>query len=481
MRTAPLTLNAEAFLLTSEVLDAQRRNAFLRSARFPMVYRIRDEPRADALENALRLIASRHSAFRSEIVPSERYSPDQRRSQLAMFKRTSLFVSGMYYLRISPDNDVLIRRREAIDEADLDTVIEQEMTAQCDPLSGRLSGVIVPLKRSGAVVIVVASHLNVDGWSARQFSQELVRIYNTYVGHPRPPLPVVDADIAGFAGRQLERLWSGGFQEEARFWADQWGALDGAVIARQQLPFASRGHMSTVRRYSAARVETTLSTETTIRIGSTLATFRLTTYAFFRAAFYITLYVLTNKQRIAVWTNFANRQDPTLERTIAWCANSHLIATELRPNLSCSEFCRSVGKQIQGAQGYEALPMVGLWHLIGADLNRGDCRIFFDMVSAKPSRRETSAISGQLVSRRVDISDLDVRVRDTGGPYVFQANFDPGRFEADGVRSTLEVMAVVADYMASHPRASVAAAADLGAQRAQHSRVECGITSAMHL
>lgn len=440
----------EAALLSREI--ASRTGRFPVGAHFPVAFRLHGVVAEGVIEDALDVVIRRHGALHSALVPTSRYSAEERLVQLRCFERTGLFIPGLYEMVLDPRAHVPVRRREgplmgSVSETDLWTLIRAEAAeAPSASVPPMLRATLVNVDNQSSLLVVVLTHLVVDGWSVGIFRREFASAYRDRIAGTLSAPQERPMQYPDFAMSQYRRWTENGFVREEQYWNDVYTNAAGTLIHRGELPFstATPGETRHVTSQPA-----TLPTEMCFAIRELVTRLRLTPYTLFRTAMALALHHYTTKRQIAFWANFANRAGAQHARMIGPCATRHLITTELNEGWSCAEFCRHVAQKLANASAHQTLPLAAWALRMGRRMPRSDTNITFDYLSRAPNSLADSTIEPLMAAGGLPWVDFDVRVTEEHHGYRISVSYDGARYQAEGVRrflqSMLTVLAVIAE------------------------------------
>jgi len=429
----PASLNQEMRLLFDEVDAGQR---IFRSPHFPITFRIRGLVDRALLERAFNDVIQRHENLRTSFVRTPRYSARDRAMQLAFFRRSNLFIPGLYYQALDVHAYAHIREWEidSADDATLARVVEDEVTeASSGDAPHKPRALLVRTDPDMHLLIVVMSHLLADGWSVQIFQRELIALYTAHVRGQANPLQPVRAQYREFAIAQHRAVVSGELDREASFWLRQWNEIGDANIAHHDVPFG-RGVAAPPLVKMHKRV---IGPAESAAIADVTRRLRTTPYMVFRTAIAIVLHCLTGKRRVAFWANFANRR-ASYENTFGWCANTHLVVTAVTPDSLWTSLCRHVAEVTLECQAHEALPLAALWRYTGRNLAAdANTRINFDFWPVTRRTVTPLALEPILVPGGRRWMDLDLRLRHDDCGFALIATYNSSRYADEGVADML--------------------------------------------
>ena len=452
----PASLNQEGLLLSEEASGTRAR---FRAPHFPVACRILGRVDRRALELALGDIAQRHDSLRTSFKRTDWYSPRDRAMQLTLYRRTALWVPGLFQQHVDDATAIPLTERylDCYDELAIGRAVDDEIDEAflCDN-PHRPRAVLVHAEPDVCVLVLVVSHVLTDGWSAQILQRELMTLYTARLRDEDGPLALPSAQSYGeFAMAQYAQIVSGELADAERYWLREWTELEDSVVRRRDLPFARRRPAPPAMR---RRVHT-LAGDGSSALVELARRLRTTPYALARTAFIIVLHTYTGKRRIALWANFANR-DTVAEGLVGHCSNTHLVAVLVDPAGSCAALARRVTAALLDAQAHQALPVAALWRHTGRNLAaQCDSRINFDYVrelTAGGDAFQPAAVAG---GRRW--MDLDVRLRQGAAGFALQATNNSNRYVDEGVADLLASVQSVLSYWHGCDTATVGSCAAL--------------------
>src|SRR5258706_11725821 len=454
-----LAFNQEWFLM----VGGARRHAGLPPplGEFPLVFRLRGRWDRSLLDQALQTLAARHSVFRTVYKATDWYAPMHREMLLRLFMRHGVFIPGIYVRRILSSTEIVIVERDA-GSASVDDLVAVAMTEPLDPWRPPVRAVVFHMDADTRVLVLVTSHLVCDGWSIRLVVRDFLKIYQAVLTGDTVDLPGIAVDFDEFADSQHRAYSSAAFAADEAFWRRQWTELNGAAIRHAEIPFSRRstGPEPEVMASGGGWVTPSAS----LALGQAARSLRLTPYILFRTAMTLALSATLGRQRVTSWANFANRR-PGLEHLVGWCSNTHIVTIDVPETGTVATVCQQVATAIREAQGHEAMPLASLWQRIGANLDRHDTRVNFDMWPVRRSGMvrppgPVDAVSSSFLPRM----DLDVRLLDDGERFGLRCVYNRSRYEAAGVATLVSTIAAIAGRIAENasetPSACIRAAAD---------------------
>jgi hypothetical protein len=432
----PVSLVQEARLLAEEAASYGARRPG--PMEFPIAIRISGSLDKPALLSALNAVVRRHQALRTTYAAARRYSAADRRLMLSLFLRNGVFVPGFF-----------VQRVKASDEPAVSFTVDRDRQLS---LSGRMTGFavaaarvpldwtrtafrasVVSLESDAHLVVLVVSHLTLDGWSAGIIRREIIETYNGRLEGRLPiTLPPATGHAVDFARFEQEGFRQRRLDQAAAYWNRCWSTMGAALLDRAQLPCAT----------SAAGVEPRIATRTlqlegvdSARVNAACARLHVTAYVFVRAVFALLLHGYTGRAGIAIWSNFANRAAAGALSWVANCATHHLIPTSVGDG-TVADYCRYHQAELRKAQRHEGLTLPALPLFAGRRYHPGNVRVVFD-TWPEPMERSAAGASELPVPEGRPWIDLDIRLRISRQSLALQATFNVARHSPEGVEILL--------------------------------------------
>ena len=359
-----------------------------------------------ALQWALDAIIRRHDTLRASFWADNSVSDKERSMRLENYGRSGYFESGLYTQTIL--GEAIANWRE-LDFSDLESekkramvrrIFAEEVTRPFDysqpPL---IRAALIKLGAANHVFIVVVHHLVSDRWSLRILKKELMLIYQQCVGSRSGPLPPPRIQFPEFAQWQQDAARGDYFNRSVAHWLEQWSLFGGDLIKHGELPFARKPSQKRafLRKVANIRIESDLAK----RIRSFVTESRVTPYALFLAAYLTTLRDLTKREKVALWSHFANRVRSGTEGMIGWPVNTHLIGFDLSTGLQQRSLLEKVQETLLASIVHQELPLTVLWRKISKYPRQPDARVLLDLKVAD----ETTSIASN-DSRLPNIHDI---------------------------------------------------------------------------
>jgi hypothetical protein len=431
-RLHAVSLSQEHLLTFDETVAGMTR---VSRTQYAVSCRCRDDLDVPALRRALNAVVERHEALRMTFHKQGGDGAPDRGMHLALMARTGLFMPGLYGYRVEPSRDVPFVERDCREHGQPvseDAIWEQVAREAADPLPLEAGPCLrAVLVRGGPwpVLVLVLSHLTVDGWSVGILVEELNVLYCAYRRGIDADLPSPDLQFPDFIRWQRYHLLNGGFQEHEDHWCRTAAALSLDSLQPSRIPFFSPPKVTPERKVGTA--QPVLSHEEEHAVREFVRALRLTPYVVFRAAFSILWSHYTGTTDTTLWANFINRDVPGSTSMIGWCSTTHPVPLAIDRHARVHDVCQQLSDVMRTARSYEALPLPAIFRRLGRNPFLGSTRINFDLW---PEIRvsEPRPIEALFAPQGLPTTELDVRLRNVRGETALIALYNANNYaEAD--------------------------------------------------
>lgn len=444
-KVGPVTYGQERRLLFEEIMHGAGHSL---TTHFPVVFRFIEAPDQQALQTALSQLCDRHDALRTVFVPSAARSG--RHLFVNMFARTSLFVPGSYEQHVvAVARPILTMTRLPSDG--LASAVREELQRGLDYTHAPLFRAVLGRDDKGdSYLILIVSHLIVDGLGVRLLGSELNRLYASLVAGRECPVVADHLTPIEFAKLEHRRSREPCALELARYWQTHWGLDGSGCVRHSEIPFATSRE-----RASEAACRVTECPPAMIRhLRTIVRRDAVTEYAVFRMVMVMLFHRYTKRNRMGLWANFANRRQPGAAGMVGWCHTSHLIATQIESATTVTDLLRQTARVLAEGQYHEWLPLQAASHLVGCNIEKWHTRLgvhYWHLGEGGPN---------VLLERvRVDVpirgNDLSIRLRRQGHTADVVINYDASRYDPSGLDQLVADTVAAFEVVASRPHTSV--------------------------
>jgi amino acid adenylation domain-containing protein len=370
----PISLNQEQRLLRRWLATVHNHPVF--AFQLTPTVRLRGPIDAATLERALNEIVRRHEALRTGFVSTRRIlsSKPIARLLLRLFRtrvvqrrlgraaargglkptlfRQQIVASAHVPMRVL-DLSRLDPGAQAAAMRDLPE-LQTPLDLATPPL---LRAVLVRFAADDHVLVLVVSHLVFDGFSEGVLRRELATLYDAFTRGLASPLPEPGLHYADFAAWERKRFTGARLEQYLAFWQR---------VLPDFSPLTSPLAVDELwchRRAATPRFRA--RTESLVIDGALYATLAqlcprqdVTWFMLILAALSVLLHHASSRERVCVWTPFANRLRPETQEAIGWFAQMHLLGVACDGDPTFVDLLQRVRELVLGAIAHQDMPLV---------------------------------------------------------------------------------------------------------------------------
>lgn len=309
------------------------------------------------LRRALTGLIARHEVLRTRIV-DEAGTPAQLVDAPSEARLTVVDLSP------GPDLD---RRRSLLLEA-----AERPFDLATDP---PLSSYLFVSSPDHHVLLLVMSHLAVDGWSMPVLWRDLVACYRG--GGDAAGLPPLPFHYADYALSRRAELRGPSMRRLTRYWSDQLAGLPTAELPldRPRPP---------VQEFDGAVRHFTIPQFLAHQLGMLSRRLGATPFMTFLAAFSYVLNSYSGQEDIAIGTVTSGRRSEALQDLVGFFVNTVVLRADLSGGPSPQDLIARLKRTVMDAFEHDAMPFPSLVRLLGAHRDLGLSPLFQAMFTFVP-------------------------------------------------------------------------------------------------
>ncbi len=193
-------------------------------------------------------------------------------------------------------------------------------------------------------------HIVCDGWSIGIIVRELGALYPALLHGGPSPLPSLPVQFADYAHWERQSVPGEALAEHLAYWRRQ---LAGA---QTDLTLPGQRPRPAVPRFEGEVRGFTVPLPVAARLRELTQGEEATLFVTLLAAFNAFLHLYTGQEDIVVGTNFANRNEPELERLVGFFVNNLALRTDLSAAPSFRELVQRVRETALDAYTHQAVP-----------------------------------------------------------------------------------------------------------------------------
>jgi amino acid adenylation domain-containing protein len=409
---------------------------------------------AGLLEAALNQMIERHEVLRTAFVAVKGAASLELLSALdPVVRRHGMQKAMLKLMELAPryfKQRVCESARLKLQTRDLQHLPEDERDAEIARIAGRETQLRFdyeepPLMRVLALamgndlhrIIITLHHLMTDVWSMEALIKELASTYQRLAGGASPAPPALPIQHSDFAAWQRSRLGGERLAALTAYWREQWQEI--GLLDVQELGHRRQG----TGECTPAAESCVLDPELCSRIKAFVLEQGITAYMLFLTGLYLLLHAYSDRRKIGVWGNFANRTRTETENLIGWLVNSHLLGIEIAPETSVARLLGEVKRRVLDAHTHQEIPYSLLWATALQDLNiqhhtddkSASPYIMFDFHARTPDFESAGGPKIRLASLPLQPIQLALHfvVAESNQETEVSAHYDVQRFPRDAI------------------------------------------------
>ena len=200
------------------------------------------------------------------------------------------------------------------------------------------------------MLVVIAHHIVIDGWSMGIFAREVARLYDAFSTGKESPLPELPMQYADFAEWQRQWLTGAVLDGQLAYWKHQLQNAPPVLELPADLPRPS------IQTSHGATQSVEFSEELSDAIKSLSQREGVTLFMTLLGGFYVLLLRYTGQTDIAVGTSVAGRTRAETEDLIGFFVNTLVLRAHLSGDPTFTELLNSVREIALGAFAHQDLP-----------------------------------------------------------------------------------------------------------------------------
>jgi amino acid adenylation domain-containing protein len=286
----------------------------------------------------------------------------------------------------------LENRTEAVREIEIRQFLAAEATRPFDLSFGPLFRVsLLRLAEEEHLLVIVAHHIIMDGWSGGILVRELGLLYPAFTGGEPSPLLPLKIQYGDFAAWQRKRLNGEELEKLLAFWRKQAGGAATLELPTDRL----RGREQT---FEGAERSTLISKPVVDGLKRLAQQSSATLFMVLLAAVDTLLFRYTGQEDITVGSPIAGRTRSELEGLIGFFANTIVLRTDMSGDPSFRQLLMRAREVAMDAYSHEELPLEKLIEELKLPRDLGRNPLFQVLVNLQNTSDELPAIPGLSLS-----------------------------------------------------------------------------------
>ena len=403
----------------------------------PLTTRLRGTLDVDALEQAFGALVARHEPFRTSFQ----------------------VVDGVPHQLIDPDGSVSVELLDLSDEGDPEQAahasVEEAATEPFDLAVGPL--LRVRLLRLGAeehILVIVAHHTVIDGWSTGILNRELSELYAASLEGREPELAELQIQYGDYAAWQQDWIASGGLDLQLAYWKDKLGGAPALLELPTDRPRPSR------QSFRGGIVRKQLPLELLERVKALGEREGATLFMTLLAANTALLARYSGQDDIVVASPIANRNRLELEGMIGFLANTIALRTTLEDDPTFTQLLRRVRETALDGFSNQDTPFDKLVEELNPERHLGHNPIAQVLFAVQPAPARNTTLLGLPAERFVHGKttakfDLSMFASPTPDGLLLSLEYAADLFDESSAQRILEHLATLLDAAVTDPDRAV--------------------------
>ncbi|MEV6760062.1 amino acid adenylation domain-containing protein [Streptomyces sp. NPDC051105] len=406
----------------------------------PMPFDIRGPLDRDLLLQALHLLAARHEALRTRLVPSGGSALQVVDPPETGFPVTFEDLTGL------PDAAERFARTRQEVEGTPFRLGEEPMVRGC----------LVALEPDHHVLLLTAHHIVFDGWSRSLLLRELGLVYTALQQGQDASLPELTWQYSDYTRWQWD--WMSG--EEPAAHADYWAAALADAPAVLSLP--TDRPRPPEQTFHGDRLPVTVGGDLTRALRVLAADNDVSLYATVLTGWSVLLSLLSGQDDIVVGAPTSNRRRGDVEGLIGFFVNTLALRADLSGSPSVRDVLKRVNQRIRDALTHVDLPFARVVELVNPPRSPAHTALFQTMFAWVPSMRRELELPNLKVELREDAAhvpakfDLVLALADEGRHLTGEIDYAVALFDRATVERYIRQFLRVLRLMTERPQAEIA-------------------------
>ncbi|MFJ4693353.1 amino acid adenylation domain-containing protein [Streptomyces sp. NPDC088766] len=406
----------------------------------PMPFDIRGPLDRDLLMKALHLLAARHEALRTRLVPSggsalQVVDPPETSFPVAFEDLTGLPDAAERFTRIRSEVEGTPFR-----------LGEEPMARGC----------LIALRPDHHVLILTVHHIIFDGWSRSLLLRELGQVYSALQQGQEVSLPELTWQYSDYTRWQWE--WMSG--DEPVSHGDYWTTALADTPAVISLP--TDRPRPPEQDFHGDRLPVTVDEDLTRALRALASDNDVSLYATVLTGWSVLLSLLSGQDDVVVGAPTSNRRRGDVEGLIGFFVNTLALRADLSGSPSVKDVLKRVNQRVRDALRHVDLPFERVVELVNPPRSPACTALFQTMFAWVPSMRKELELPGLKVELRDDAAhvpakfDTVLALADEGRHLTGEIDYAVALFDRATVERYIRQFLRVLRLMTERPDAEIA-------------------------
>jgi len=402
-----------------------------------MTFTLRGRLDTAVLQRAVDEIVRRHETLRTTIAEEE----------------------GEAWQRIAPAMSIPVTVVDLAAQPDaqarLDALIAEEARAPFDLDRGPLLRITVYALGDGRyVVLMLAHHITVDGWSLGLFWQELLALYDAFLAGRPSPLPELAIQYADFSEWQHEQLRGPRLKADLDYWREHLAGVEPSDLPldRPRPP---------VQTFVGGDFVVPMTGPLRRKLDALCKRAGVSVFVVLLAGLQAMLHRYTGQRAVAVGSPVTNRTRVEIEPLIGLFVNTLVYKADIDGDTRFVDLLARVRDTVNGAQSHQEVPFEALVEALAPERYLSMNPLFqvcFNLLPQRglPSSESVAVEDSSGVRNGGSKFDLWIGAIDQGDRLLIEVEYNSVVFEEATVRRMLESWRLALEAVADDPERTVA-------------------------
>lgn len=264
---------------------------------------------------------------------------------------------------------------------------------------------ILQLSSKQSILLITFHHIAVDQWSLNILKQEVIKIYQSYLGGPLPRLAELPIQYKDYA------VWQKDMQSKKKTQEAYWRSI--FKSKPEALSLSTSFPRSPTPTFEGSRFHFSLSLNESRKLRDIASRSASTLFMTLSALWKVLLHKHSGQQDLVIGTPISGRDHSDLENQVGCFINTLAIRSELNPQSTFNEFLEQEKEQILNAFKHQSYPFDQLIDLLSYAYEPSRSPLFDFMINVGESDADNTPIEPYHQLNQRSKFDLSFACNDT--------------------------------------------------------------------
>jgi amino acid adenylation domain-containing protein len=362
-----------------------------RAYHLPVIFRLKGDLDADALNNAFETLLARHEVLRTNIRTDKEGEPYQ-------------FIHPQSRCQIEPHplpEKLNSTQKQSVYQSLIETIVSAPFDLATDNL---IRAALIKHEERDHSLVLVLHHIVADAWSMGILTKELSSLYAAYCAGQKSPLGELTLQYADYALWQRNWLQGDVLDKETTYWREK---LQG--VSFLELP--TDRPRPPIQSYRGARLALEIDPDLSQRLKALGQQHGCTLFMTLLAVFNVLLHRYTHQTDICVGTPIANRLQSDLEPLVGFFVNTLALRVVIDGQKSFEELLKQVKAVTLSAYEHQSMPFERVVNAVKPERSQAHSPLFQVMMvlnNVKGSSLDISSLAIEYEQVECSASQFDL-------------------------------------------------------------------------